>query len=791
MAKKETKAKKAEDAALIQSKISDAKNWDDLDRKKIREKTTLFFEGGVDLKDREGRSTYVSRDLADAHGFILPSMMRIFLGSTRIVEFLPKKPEHEEYSDQVTDYINYKLKAELDIYSVLRDGMYEGLLRGNGIIKYWWDETEEKTLEDFTGQTEQAFKQISNDPEIEYVEDVEAYEDPEFQMPQLPEGVTPETLVLAAQKGDQAAVNMLKAMQVPTLYDFTVCRVEKSGKLCVESIPEEDFLIESTAIKLDNDIGFCAHKRKVTRSDLVTEGYDKSKVDKLPVYHTNVDDEERNDNHDSHTFTAADKSMEQVIVYECYIKLDKDEDGIAERYRVVIGERQDTCLLWEEWADDLPFVDIVPMPKPFVWRGGSLFDETQDVQRIKTTSVRGILDNVYDQLNPRMDVEKDAYLNPNELKNPTFGGVLWRRQGRPPAQPVVSESIGADVQPVLSLMDEIAERRTGISKRTTALDADTLQNQSATAVNAMTAATQAVAEEYARNIAEHGGLKRLFKCILKLIIKNAKKGEVYKLRGEWIQVDPRAWDAEMDVEINTGLGTGSRERDFAMLQGVAANQEKIAMQFGPFNEKLNVGHILETYQKMAEAAGLRNGELYYPSMTQEEVAQMRQQQAEAAKNKPDPEMMKLQVQAQADAMKAKVKAEVDMTVKDKELAQAFRLKEMEMAAQRDKENAQAQADIIVDEKRKETEALLAAQEIEYKRARDAKANEIEMAKLETKIKIEMARLDAQNSGDENNSNGNANTMLAELLQTIQAQMVAPKRLIKDENGDIIGAETIL
>ncbi len=445
---------------------------------------------------------------------------------------------------------------------------------------------------------------------------------------------------------------------------------------------------------------------------------------------------------DSHAYVAADKSMEQVLIYECFIKLDQDDDGIAERYRVVIGENQSDYLLWEEWADDLPFVDIVPMPKPFQWRGGSLFDETYDVQRVKTTAVRGMLDNMYDQLMPRLDVEENAYSNMNELKNPTFGGVLLRKQGRKPATILQVPSIGGNVSPILSMMDEVAERRTGVSQRTAALDAETLQNQSATAVNAMTAATQAVSEEYARNIAEHGGLKQLFKGVLKLIIKNGKKGEVYKLRGKWIEVDPRAWDADMDVEINTGLGTGSRERDFAMLQGVAANQEKLAMQFGPFNEKVNVGHLIDTYQKQAEAAGLRNGELYYPTMTQDEVSQMRQQQAEAAKNKPNPEMMKLQAQAQADAMKAKAKAEIDMAIKDKELAQDIELEKIKAQTQRDKENAQAQADVIVDNQRRESEMLIEQQKINYQRQKDEKLFQLERDKLAQELHIEMMKLNA-------------------------------------------------
>jgi len=156
-------------------------------------------------------------------------------------------------------------------------------------------------------------------------------------------------------------------------------------------------------------------------------------------------------------------------------------------------------------------------------------------------------------------------------------------------------------------------------------------------------------------------MQRIFSCVLRLIVKHQDDAKTIRLRGSLVTLDPQGWDADMDVTIDTGLGTGSRERDLSMLQGIAAKQEQYIMQSGdPYNEICNIGHLFATYRKMAEAANIKNPESYFPVITQDQVTQMRQQRAEAAQNQPpDPALQVEQAKLQIQQMNNEAKLAMD------------------------------------------------------------------------------------------------------------------------------------
>jgi hypothetical protein len=103
-------------------------------------------------------------------------------------------------------------------------------------------------------------------------------------------------------------------------------------------------------------------------------------------------------------------------------------------------------------------------------------------------------------------------------------------------------------------------------------------------------------------------LQRVFKCILKLVVKHQDRPRMIKLRDEWVEMDPRGWNANMAVVINTGLGTGSRDRDMQVMQGMAMKLEQFIQLAGPMaSHQLGVGPdtLFSLYRKMAEASGIK------------------------------------------------------------------------------------------------------------------------------------------------------------------------------------------
>lgn len=163
-------------AALLDGQINAAIDYDTSDLSSRRELAIKYYEGEVDVAAEKGRSSVVSRDVADTHGLIMPGLKRIFFGSDNIVKYEATKPGQEQFAQQATDYVNYIVMRECDGYRNLGNAMHDGVLLGNGMMKHWWDGTPEYTTEEFTGIDDAAYQKLflkddgTPDPDVEELE---------------------------------------------------------------------------------------------------------------------------------------------------------------------------------------------------------------------------------------------------------------------------------------------------------------------------------------------------------------------------------------------------------------------------------------------------------------------------------------------------------------------------------------------------------------------------------------------------------------------------------------------
>lgn len=634
----------------------------------------------------------------------------------------------------------------------------------------------------------------------------------------------PDAQPMVQEPAPEAGFSLPEMMPEPgpeKRYDVKIKRcVNPSGKLKVEVLAPEDFGIESNATVLDEDkIRFCFHKYRATRSDLKQKYPSKKAViDDLPAYSRGSDVGQEKSSRESR-FTSregqsiGDKSTELIEVFECYVKVDRNGDGIAEWLQVVTVRGADKmhALSIEEWGGDLPFTDIVPDPMPHRWAGRSVFDETYDIQRIKTVLMRQTLDNLYQVNNPMLEANRSMVENPDALITRELGGVIWKKSDAPAVIPSVVPFVAKDTFPVLDYYDGVAEKRTGIGRASMALDPDALQNQTATAVQATQDIKFTKVEVYARNIAESGGLKRLFKCMLRLFCENQNEPMSIRLRGEFVDMDPRGWNADMDCTVNVGLGAGSRDRDLAMLQGVAMKQE-LAIQglMDPFNPILNVGHLFDTYRRMAEAAGLKSPEVYFPEISQEQVQQIAQQKAQNPP--PNPEAQKAQAQMQIEQMKLQSTMQLkqaEMQAKAQQDQMKAQLDQQALVQKAEIEKIQAQADIATNDRKVEADIMLArekfALEAELKRAEHAmkmqemqvtqqqKQAEFQMKAQETGAQFEMQRESHEQKLKESQTKaqaGERDAKSAKMLEELHAASKKPRRkkVIRDGEGRISHVE---
>ncbi|WP_085032314.1 portal protein [Ensifer aridi] len=663
-------------AAQVSQLVKDCEHYRDelsVDRVKAME----YYDGIMhDTPADPNRSKVVSRDVRSAIKKVLPSLIRTILGNDKVVEYEPVNEGDEAAAEQATDYINYVVFPESNGYDAVQDAAHDALKLRNGVIRWWYDKKRKVQVSRHTGLDEPALVQLVADDDVEVLEQ-EAYQE-QIDTPQGPQPIT--------------------------LYNVKIRRVSEYGCTTLAAVPLEEFLIHPDAISID-DSPITGLKTQSRRSDLVAMGYDRDKVYSFAASTDDLDEEEEEFTRRRDAFDENDsvvKALQEVDYYELYVKIDADDDGIAELRRMVFaGGLAEVNLLEDEEWDEVPFADLITERRPHQREGNSVTDDMAEIQRVKTVLMRQTLDNLYWQNNQQPIVQEGVIQNPESVLNPKFGQPIRVGQGTD-----VRAAVGYNTVPfvaeqsfgMLAYMDQEATDRTGISDASSGMAPDALQNMTAKASAMIEAAGIGQTELMVRTFAQ--GLKRVFKGLLRLVIKHQDQPRSVRLRGEWVTFDPRHWNAEMDATVNTGLGAGTRERDMMMIQHILALQEKLLASLGPDNPYVSPDNLYNAVSKSVEAAGLKSPDMYFTKPTPEEI--QRRMQAEA--NKPNPELQKVQMQAQAEQQKAQLNAQLEREkIQQEAQLQTLRIKE-EMALKR------YQIDQEIQLKRQETAAQMLTRE---------------------------------------------------------------------------------
>ncbi len=703
--------------AIVARQIDLAKAHDRNERESSRSKALDYYLGNVDkwIPPEANKSRVVSRDVADTIGWILPGIIRVFTASDRMAEAEPVGEEDMQFAREATDGMNYVFWKANKGYEIVYNATWDALLVGNGVVKSYYDETPTYSMSFHSGLSEDQLTLLLMPDE---------------------EGDAPE--VVAQTEKTVLVVDEATGAQVESkVYDVKIKRKKADGQFCIEVVPPEQFLIDADAICTD-DAAFTAHWERKPRSELIEMGYDKADIWSIPEAAKNQTPEEASRNSTLYQDDAPDKSMELVDYFECFVRIDVDDDGEAELIRACFAGNDGGKLLdWEVWEDEHPFDDIPCEPVPHRWDARSITDETMDVQNVKTVLTRQFLNNLYWANNPQLFVEGQIE-NPEQLHAPTFGGVIRGKTGSA-VTPIAIPMFAKNALEGLTYQDEVIQKRTGVGRATMALDPEALQNQTATANQNQRDAGYSQIEMLARNMAEWGW-RKVFRKLMRLMIKH--QGPMsFMLNGKPAQIDPRFWNADMDVTINVGLGTGSRDRDMSMLNMIMQTQGMLAerlMQIPGGQEKALefVPKILNAAKKLAESSGLRSPEHYFPDVTAEDMQKMAAGMQQAA-SKPDPKMQIEQMKAQAN-----------MQIQQSE----FQSNQMRVQAEVEKSKAEAQVKIIeaqAAQREADMKQQLAAAQIQVDQLKAAASNQTTLAKaaIDNLVKLEIARINASKDTD--------------------------------------------
>jgi len=441
----------------------------------------------------------------------------------------------------------------------------------------------------------------------------------------------------------------------PMMYDVEIKRRIKSGKVKIEALPPEEFLIDRRAKSIE-DATFVGHRTMKTVSDLVAMGYD---YEEMVEQSGNGNDFDNNQEYTSRnpfavisTANNGDPSSKSVMYIEGYLKVDFDGDGIAEMRRIcTIGTGNK--VIRNEIVSERQFADFCPDPEPHTFFGMCPADVVMDIQRIKSNVQRGILDSLAQSIHPRTAIV-EGQANMEDVLNTEVGAVI-RMRAPGMVQPFTTPFVGQAAFPMLDYLDDIKQTRTGISKAAAGLDADALQSTTKAAVSATVNAAHQHIEMIARIFAETG-LRKLFTGILKLVVENQDRARMVRLRNTFVPIDPRSWDAKMDVIVNVGVGDGTIEDRINILNQVAARQEMLIEKTGPNNPVVSIPQYTNTLTKMLQLAGIKDSANYFNQLPNDF------QLPEPPAPKPTPEEILAQVQAQsiqADIQKKAAELQLD------------------------------------------------------------------------------------------------------------------------------------
>lgn len=654
-----------------------------------RTKATDYYMGDMrgDMPSLVGRSSAVSSDVADTVEGLMPSLMEIFANNEEVVQFNPVGKEDVAAAEQETDYVNHVFMQKNPGFVVLYSMIKDALLSKVGIVKVFWEKDEQEDRETYLDQSDDAFMALVSNPEIEVVEHTH-HEDTQT-------------------------------------HDVTVQSKRDYSCAKVVPVPPEEFGISRRARSI-KDANYCFHEVQRTHSELIDDGFDESQVKTLPSYSTEGSTEEvARDTVAESTTSDGDEGLNEVNrpikITEHYVRLDYRGDGKAGLYRITTAGDQGEILKRNGerdivQVDMIPFAAMTPVPITHRFFGRSIADLVMDIQRIKTALMRALLDNAYLINNTRTEIA-ESHAGENTLDDLLVsrpGGIVRTKQ---PGGlfPLATQPIGQHVLPLIEYVDATREWRTGVTRQGQGIDADALQNQSATAVNQAFTAAQARMRLIARIFAETG-IRDLFALLHATIRKNGSKADTVKLRNQWVTVNPRDWKQRNDITIQVGLGSGNKSEKVAHVMALIGLQKE-ALLAGKTN-LVDDAKLFNSAKELAKLLEYKDPEKFFNDPMA--VNEQGQPKYPAPPPQPDPKLLELQVKSQMDQQALQAKAEI--------------------------EKLQAQADIATQDRKTQAEITLADRKFQLER--ELKMIDAQMKMTEHQQTMQLKSADYENKAQE-------------------------------------------
>jgi hypothetical protein len=626
-----TKLDDSEIVTILESNIKTSVGYYDSELSKERKKVTEYYNATLPRPAHDGNSKFVSQDVYDSVEALKAALLETFAAGNNIVKFAPQNADDVETAEVCSKYTDYVMHRQNDAFSVMNSAIHDGLTSRVGVAKVFWDEREEIVEEEFNDLNQDELDMLLAQDNVE-----------------LGDSETNEVGLISG----------------------TILTSRDTSQVSIESLAPEEFLIEPQAKSLD-EVNFVAHRTRKTLTELREMGYSEELLSQIGSDHEDVEvetDPEVLARFESIGASRGSDSkgyqdqVRDIMVYECYVMLDKEGTGIAYLYKVC---KAGNIILECTEVDRKPFIVFTPLPIPHAFYGSNFASKVIATQNARTILTRSILDHAVITNNPRYMVVKGGLTNPRELIDNRVGGLV--NVSRPDAiSPMPQAPLNPFIFQTLQMLDEDKEDTTGVSKLSQGLNKDAISKQnSAAMVEQLATMSQQRQKIIARNFANQF-LKPLFHEVYRLVVENEQYEKVVDIAGNFVEIDPTSWKEKRDVMVELKLGYGEQERDAA----------KFMQLHSLFSQDPNLQPMYQLpnrYAMMKEALqkqGILNVEEFLtppdqlpppqPDPMQEMQTQMAQKQLELQERQQQLAEMKVQMDAQMNQMKLeldKMKAE--------------------------------------------------------------------------------------------------------------------------------------
>ena len=655
MAKKPKKMTEDELASKLSQEIEQATGHMNSELSGQREDNMKYYLGEKFGNEIDGRSEIVTTDVRDTVEYIMPSLMRIFTTHQNVAEFEPQGPEDVEMAKQATDYVNYVFNRQNNGFKVLYDVFKDALISKTGIVKHYWEEKTEVSTEHYENLTEIEYQAVLANDELEVLQHTEK-------------------MVQEAQLDENG---MMISPEIIS-HDLKAKRTKTGGQVRVVSVPPEEFLISRRAVDIES-AQFICHRVKKSVSDLILEGYDPKVVENMPSYSQSQAEyyEERlaRFSYDDDAIPPDEGSgaNRKIWLDECYTHIDFDGDGIAELRKITKGGNE---ILENIEIDYIPFSTICPLPIPHKFYGMSVADTVKDIQLIKSTIVRNILDNMYLTNNARYAVLA-GQVELDDLLTSRPGGIV-RMRAPGAVTPLPTPQISPDAFNMVRYLDQVREERSGVSKMTQGLNPDVLTSHvTSGAISAATESAMQRTELIARIFAETG-IKDVFRCIYQLVQRYEDREKMVFLNNRFVPIDPSKWKDKLNCTVNVGVGSGSQQSKMQTMSSIMNIMQGL-VQNGGMGSLVTPQNIYNAVSEFMAQSGYKNSDMFVsnpqmmppPQPPQPSIEEKVQQQ------KAQVELQKLQLQAKELEIETQIKAQ-ELKLKQEESAINLALKNKDL-----------------------------------------------------------------------------------------------------------------